>query len=211
MMLTTARLRLVPPEAHHIPAYAAFLASPRAAERGWQALPHEAWRHFAAILGHGLLRGFGPLVAEDRESGRALGLFGPWWPEGQPEREVKWTLFDAADEGRGYAAEAARACLAHVFGTLGWPGAVSYITPDNARSAALALRLGAVQDGTWTTPRGTLVMVFRHAPTPLPSSPTRGEAGLERLSVAQPYRAPSWGGAGGSATMGRVSGKGGLA
>lgn len=210
MILTTPRLRLVPPEARHIPAYAAFLASPRAAARGWQAMPHEAWRHFAAILGHGLLRGFGPLVAEDRESGRALGLFGPWWPEGQPEREVKWTLFETSDEGRGLAAEAARACLGHVFGTLGWTGAVSYITPDNARSAALALRLGAVQDGTWTTPRGTLVQVFRHQP-PLPSSPTRGEAGLEGQPVAQPYHAPSRGGVGGSATKGKVSGKGGPA
>ncbi len=174
MILTTARLTLVPPAERHIPAYTAFLASPRAAARGWQALPHEAWRHFAAILGHGILRGFGPFVAEERGTGRALGLFGPWWPEGQPEREVKWTLFDAADEGRGYALEAARACLSHVFGPLGWAGAVSYITPDNARSAALAQRLGAVQDGTWTTPRGTLVKVFATPPPPS-RPPPQGE------------------------------------
>lgn len=210
MILTTARLTLVPPAERHILAYTAFLASPRAAARGWQALPHEAWRHFAAILGHGILRGFGPFVAEERGTGRALGLFGPWWPEGQPEREVKWTLFDAADEGRGYALEAARACLSHVFGPLGWAGAVSYITPDNARSAALAQRLGAVQDGTWTTPRGTLVKVFRHAPTPLSSSPTRREARPEGQSISQGSTllapSPSWGGVGGTSAKGPDAG-----
>ena len=186
MILTTARLTLVPPAERHIPAYTAFLASPRAAARGWQALPHEAWRHFAAILGHGILRGFGPFVAEERGTGRALGLFGPWWPEGQPEREVKWTLFDAADEGRGYALEAARACLSHVFGPLGWAGAVSYITPDNARSAALAQRLGAVQDGTWTTPpAGT------KPPSPgqpAPKGTTAPGRNVKRVSMPPPTR-----------------------
>lgn len=158
----TPRLRLVPPAAAHIPAYQAFVASDRAAARGWSAQPHEAWRNFAAILGHQILRGFGPFVAEARDTGRPIGIFGPWWPEGQAEREIKWTVFAAADEGKGFATEAARACLEHAFTALGWTTAVSYIAEDNARSAAVALRLGAVQDGTWSTPRGTTVRVFRH-------------------------------------------------
>ena len=170
--IETERLRLVPPQAHHIPAYAAFIGSDRAAARGWAALPHEAWRSFAAILGHHLLRGFGPYVCEAKADGRALGLCGPWWPEGQPEQEIKWHIWAAADEGKGYAAEAACAMLAHAFGPLGWKTAVSYIAFDNDRSAALALRLGAVQQGNWTTPRGTTVRVFRHpAPIPAPVAP----------------------------------------
>lgn len=160
-VLDTPRLRLVMPDARHIPAYQAFIASERAAARGWGGMPHEAWRSFAAILGHGMLRGFGPFVAEAGD-GRAVGLFGPWWPEGQLEREIKWSVWSAADEGKGYAFEAARAVLAHAFDALGWATAVSYVAFDNDRSAALALRLGATQDGTWTTPRGTEVRVFRH-------------------------------------------------
>ena len=160
-VLDTPRLRLVMPGAQHIPAYQAFIASERAAARGWGGMPHEAWRSFAAILGHGMLRGFGPFVAEAGD-GRAVGLFGPWWPEGQLEREIKWSVWSAADEGKGYAFEAAQAVLGHVFGVMGWTTAVSYIAHDNDRSAALARRLGAVQDGIWTTPRGTDVRVFRH-------------------------------------------------
>lgn len=161
-VIETPRLRLIAPEARHIPAYQAFIASDRAISRGWGAMPHEAWRNFAAILGHEILRGFGPLVAEAKSDGRAIGLFGPWHPEGQAEREVKWSIWSGADEGQGFAFEAARAMLAHVFGALAWQTAVSYIAADNDRSAALARRLGAVQDGVWTTPRGTEVRVFRH-------------------------------------------------
>ncbi len=160
--LQTPRLRLVPLDARHIPAYQGFIASDRAAARGWSAMPHEAWRGFAAMMGHGILRGFAPFVTEARDDGRAIGLCGPWWPDGQKEREIKWTIWNAADEGKGYAFEAAQAVLAHVFGTLGWHTAVSYIGNDNDRSATLATRLGAVQDGTWITPRGTEVRVFRH-------------------------------------------------
>lgn len=161
-VLETKRLRLVMPAARHIPAYQAFCASDRAAARGWSAMPHEAWRNFAAMMGHHQLRGFGPFVAEAREDGRVVGLVGPWWPDGQLEREIKWHIWPDADEGKGYAFEAAQAVLFNAFGVLGWRTAVSYITFDNDRSAALARRLGAVQDGTWTTPRGTEVRVFRH-------------------------------------------------
>lgn len=161
-VIETERLRLLPPQARHIAAYTAFVASDRAAARGWSAMPHEAWRNFAAILGHQLLRGFGPYVLEAKADGRAIGLCGPWWPDGQAEREIKWSIWTDADEGKGYAHEAARAMLTDAFATLNWPTAVSYIAFDNTRSATLARRLGATEDGTWTTPRGTEVRVFRH-------------------------------------------------
>ena len=163
-VIETERLRLVQPHASHIPAMTEFHASDRAAALDWQLMPHEAWRHFAFVLGHHVLRGFGPFVAEAKDDGRAVGLFGPWRPESQPEAEIKWSVWTAADEGKGFAHEAARAMLDHAFRTLGWTTAVSYIRPVNTRSAALARRLGAREDGMWTTPRGTVVQVFRHAP-----------------------------------------------
>jgi RimJ/RimL family protein N-acetyltransferase len=162
MTLETQRLRLEMPTERHIPAYQSFRASDRAAALGWQEMPHEAWRGFAAMLGHWTLRGFGPFAMVARDNGRTVGLVGPWWPEGQLEREIKWNVWSGEDEGKGLAHEGAKAALAHAFGTLGWETAVSYISHGNTRSANLARRLGAVQDGTWTTPRGTEVRVFRH-------------------------------------------------
>ncbi len=164
-LIETKRLRLVAPAKRHVAAYQDFIGSDRAAALGWAGLPHDAWRTFASFLGHHLLMGFGPFVAEAKDDGRALGLFGPWWPDGQAEREIKWHIWSATDEAKGLAFEAARATLTYAFGVLNWTTAVSYISFDNARSANLARRLGAVQDGTWTTPRGTEVRVFRH-PTP---------------------------------------------
>ena len=162
-VLETPRLRLVMPGAAHVAAHTGFLTSARAQVLGWQVMPHDAWRSFAVYVGHHGLRGFGPMVAEARDDGRAVGIFGPWCPEGQPEPEVMWSVWAVADEGRGFAHEAARAMLGHVWAVLGWRTAVSYIADGNERSANLARRLGAVQDGTWSTPRGTHVRVFRHA------------------------------------------------
>ena len=161
-VIDTERMRLVAPAVRHIPAYTAFIGSDRAAARGWAGLPHEAWRSFAAIIGHHILRGFGPFVAEAKDDGRAVGIFGPWWPEGQPEFEIMWSVWQAEDEGKGFAFEAARAALTYAFSVLNWKTAVSYISFDNTRSANLAQRLGAKQDGTWITPRATEVQVFRH-------------------------------------------------
>ena len=139
-VIETSRLRLVMPDARHVAAHVGFVTSARAAALGWTALPHEAWRSFAAIVGHHVLRGFGPMVAEARDDGRVMGLFGPWWPDGQPEHEILWTVWSEPDEGKGYAHEAARAMLGHAFGALGWATAVSYIAFGNDRSAALAGR-----------------------------------------------------------------------
>ena len=162
IVLETPRLRLVMPGAAHVAAHEGFLTSGRAATLGWQVMPHDAWRSFATFVGHHGLRGFGPLVAEARDDGRAVGIFGPWLPMGQPENEILWSVWSDADQGKGLAHEATQATLRHAFGKLGWETAVSYIAHGNDRSAALARRLGAVQDGTWTTPRGTEVRVFRH-------------------------------------------------
>ena len=161
-ILETPRLRLVMPSADHLQAHVDFLASERAAARGWGAMPHDAWRSFAAILGHRILRGFGPFIAEAKDDGHVVGIFGPWHPGGQPEGEIKWSVWPAADEGKGLALEAAFAARAYAYRVLGWATAVSYINPDNQRSVALARRMGAVIDHRWTTPRGTLIDVWRH-------------------------------------------------
>ncbi|WP_284164843.1 GNAT family N-acetyltransferase [Frigidibacter sp. SD6-1] len=161
----SARLRFCMPAERHLDAMTAFQTGPRAAERGWSCRPHEAWRHWAAIIGHHALRGFGPFVGERLDDGQPVGLFGPWHPGGQAEREIKWTLWDGADEGRGLAREAAETMISFAFRQLGWDRAVSYIEPGNARSAALASRLGARKDGQWQTPSGKCVDVWRH-PSP---------------------------------------------
>lgn len=158
--LSTARLRLVPPGPQHLDAYTAFHASDRAAARDWTYASHESWRNFAGVIGHSALRGFGPFVAE--RDGQPIGLFGPWFPGGQAEAELKWIIWDAASEGQGLAHEAVLATRHYAYKSLNWTTAASFITPDNTRSQALATKLGAVPERDWHTPRGTLVTIWRH-------------------------------------------------
>jgi RimJ/RimL family protein N-acetyltransferase len=164
-VLETARFRLRAPHAGDAAAWAAFFTSHRARFIGGGAEETEgrAWRAFAGMVGHWALRGFGTFVIEDRASGAPLGATGPWYPGDWPEREIGWTLWSAEAEGRGVMAEAVPPVLDHAFGPLGWDTAVSYIDPANARSIALAERLGARLDPAARTPRDEGGLVYRHA------------------------------------------------
>lgn len=121
-----------------------------------------AWRGFGHMVGHWLLRGFSQFVVEERATGRAIGTVGPWYPDGWPEPEIGWTIWADDLEGRGYATEAAQAARRFAYDTFGWRTAVSYIHPDNARSIALARRLGAVEDSAAAHPGTEPCLVFRH-------------------------------------------------
>jgi RimJ/RimL family protein N-acetyltransferase len=162
-VLTTERLILRAPQGGDFAAWSAFATSDRALFIGG---PHDrqgAWRAWGHVIGHWAMRGYGMFVFAGRDAAATpLGMAGPWYPEGWPEREIGWTLWSGAGEGKGFAREAAEAARDHVFAALGWDTAVSYIRPDNSRSIALAERLGAVQDRAAACPEGKACLVYRH-------------------------------------------------
>jgi len=160
--IETARLTLRAPGAQDFEPWAAFAQSERAQYIGGPFDGGLAWRAFGHAIGHWVLRGFGSYVFTLKGSDAPLGMAGPWYPGNWPEAEIGWTLWDAAHEGQGYAAEAAAATLDHAFNTLGWRTAVSYIDAGNARSIALAERLGASLDTHAQSIREGLDLVYRH-------------------------------------------------
>jgi RimJ/RimL family protein N-acetyltransferase len=160
--LMTDRLKLVRPDLRHQDAFIAFYASDRAAARGWLRTTAQALEFWEVLTAHWDDRGFGWFVIEEQASGQPLGMCGPWEHEPMPEGEIAWSLWHDRHEGQGFAFEAATAARNFAFSDLGWTTAVSYISYDNPRSIALARRLGAVEDGIWTTPRGVVVAVYRH-------------------------------------------------
>lgn len=126
------------------PAFQAFCAD--ASRRGGVggALPsYQAFERFSAMIGHWTMRGFGR-YAITRE-GRAIGHVGPSHVTEEAAPEITWSLWDAADTGKGYATEAARGVLAHLFDT-GWPSIIALVHEENAASIAVARRLGGVED-----------------------------------------------------------------
>jgi ribosomal-protein-alanine N-acetyltransferase len=159
--LRTDRLVLRGPVAADFDAYATFRASERARLLGGPFTRMESFHHLAAIVGHWQLRGFGRWIVADAATDAALGVVGPFFPEGWPEPELAWSVFDTV-EGRGIAFEAATAARDHAFRALGWTTAVSLIAPSNTRSIALAERLGARPDGAFDHAEYGMLTIYRH-------------------------------------------------
>ncbi len=165
-VLETERLLLRAPEIGDFDAFAAFYVSERSRYMGGP-VPgkREAWRSFAHITGHWPLRGWGSFVMVRRADDRPVGCVGPWMPHGWPERELGWAVWETEAEGRGLAYEAMMRVRSHAFDDLGWDTAVSYIDRGNARSIALAGRLGAVLDDAAEKPddEEPAALVYRHS------------------------------------------------
>ncbi|UWQ22223.1 GNAT family N-acetyltransferase [Jannaschia sp. W003] len=158
--LATARLVLRAHRLADFDAYVETLASERA--RWMDRLDRrDAWFAFANDVAGWQLHGYGGL-AVDLYDGTHVALCGIQRPAHFPEPELGWILH-AGHEGRGYATEAARAVLDWARGRVA--SLVSYVTPGNDRSAAVARRLGARLDGAAPLPDGETpaeTVVFRH-------------------------------------------------
>ncbi len=150
--LHTERLTLRPPTGADWPAARDFFTSPRAEALGGIKTEGQAWRAFAAEVGHWTMLGFGMWAVTYKGDDTARALIGPWCPVDWPETEIGWMTWDAEAEGTGLATEAAHAAIAHAYGTLGWSTVVHYIDPSNIRSIRLAEKLGAVLDPAATAP-----------------------------------------------------------
>lgn len=167
--LETERLILRGPDRRDADPLIAFLLDKeRAAGFGAYDERGEAWRWYALNIGHWHLHGYGYFTIEMKDSGAPAGLCGIWNPEGWPEPEVGWLVFDGY-EGRGIAFEAAICARDWAYASLGFTTLTSNIVPGNTRSAALAKRLGAWLDRTYTNPHMGEEELWRHpGPEPRP-------------------------------------------
>jgi RimJ/RimL family protein N-acetyltransferase len=161
--LATARLRLRPFAETDLDAYAAMCADEEVMRHigtGGAVGRDIAWRQMAMFLGHWALRGYGMWAVERRSDRRLIGRAGFLHPEGWPGNELGW-LLERAAWGQGFALEAASAARSFGRDALGLAELVSLIRADNVRSIALALKLGARNDGPVTL-TGSEALLFRH-------------------------------------------------
>ncbi|MEO1677685.1 MAG: GNAT family N-acetyltransferase [Pseudomonadota bacterium] len=158
--LETERLRMRAPIAKDWPAYRDLMTSERAKYLGGPHTPGRAYKEFSVEIAHWVIHGAGPWMLCLKGTDDAIGLVGPYHPEGWPEREIGWMIFEGG-EGHGYAFEAAVASRHWAYTEGGWESAVSYIGQGNTRSIALAERLGAVLDEA-ATPLDPGDLVYRH-------------------------------------------------
>jgi RimJ/RimL family protein N-acetyltransferase len=160
--LTTERLVLRAPVADDFPLYASLLATPRAKWMGGPFGLRAAWGMFCHGVACWTLFGHGALVIDLRTTGDCVGQVDISHGPRFPEKELGWLVYEAY-EGQGYATEAAAALRDWAARTLGLDRLVSYIDPNNVRSAAVAERLGAVLD-PGAPPQDPGDLVYRHRP-----------------------------------------------
>ena len=160
--LETARLILRGPEPSDAEPMIAFLLDRERAD-GFGGYDHrgDAWRWFALNIGHWQLRGYGYFTIELKETGAPAGISGIWNPEGWPEPEIGWVVFDGF-EGRGLAREAAERVRRYAYEDLGLTTLTSNIVPGNTRSVALAERMGASYERTYMNYSMGEDMLYRH-------------------------------------------------
>ncbi|MBE1285851.1 MAG: GNAT family N-acetyltransferase [Rhodobacteraceae bacterium] len=160
-VLKTERLVLRGPEAHDFENIAAFFADE---QRSWgfggPLDRNGAWRWFASMIGHWALHGYGFWMVDTHE-GAPVGFVGLWSPEGWPEPELGWVMFDGT-EGKGYAFEAAEEARKFAYEVLGFETLSSNILPGNTRSVALAERMGAHYERSFENVSHGTEMVYRH-------------------------------------------------
>lgn len=143
LRLETERLLLRPPSAEDFEAFAAFCADPEAMRHlGGVQEKSVAWRGLAALVGSWQLLGYSMFSVIEKQSGHWVGRVGPWQPHGWPGTEVGWGIASGF-WGRGYAPEAARACMDWAFDALGWDEVIHTIEPANTNSVAVARKLGS--------------------------------------------------------------------
>ena len=142
-------------------AYAAFYASEQARYYGGPLDRALAWRAAAAMMGHWIIRGYGPWAIEEKATGDFIGMVGLWYPEGWPEREITWALI-ANKQGQGFAYEAAIRARRYAYETLGWDQVYSCISEGNNASTRLAERLGAVLERRQEHPTRGSYLIYRH-------------------------------------------------
>lgn len=161
-MLQTERLRLRMLRESDFDAYAEMCADAEVMRHIGDGKPLErpmAWRNMATMLGHWTLRGYGIYGVEEQATGAFVGRIGFWNPEGWPGFEVGWTLHRRY-WGRGYATEAAQACVNFAFTALNQPQISSLIHPENAASIRVAQRVGETLVGR-TEVFGKPALIYR--------------------------------------------------
>ena len=136
----------------------AFYQTPRAEFVSVPQNKSHAWYGFGAEIASWQLYGMGAWAIE--VDGAFAGQISVCQPPHFPEVEIGWILFEGF-EGRGLAFEAAQLALDYTWAEIQPPSLVSYIDERNARSIALAQRLGAELDPKAETFDDEDV-VFRH-------------------------------------------------
>ncbi|WP_411083308.1 GNAT family N-acetyltransferase [Streptomyces sp. cmx-18-6] len=140
-MIETERLLLRPLEVSDVDAFVELHSDPRVNRFVGAFSRRQAQDRLAQVERQWAERGHGLCAVQLRSTGEFIGRSGLQYWQQFDEVELGWTL-RAEHWGRGYATEAARACLEWGFATLEAGYFTALMRPGNASSVRVAERLG---------------------------------------------------------------------
>lgn len=150
--LETSRLYLRPPVPEDFPGFCEFHSDPVTMKYlGGVVADSVTWRVMRTVAGAWALDGFFLFSVVNKETHEWMGRVGPLYPYAWPGQEIGWGLISRFT-GKGYALEAAAACMDYAFDQLGWQHVIHSIAPDNVPSQVLAKRLGSEKLGPGELP-----------------------------------------------------------
>jgi RimJ/RimL family protein N-acetyltransferase len=155
-LIQTSRLILRPWQPADLPPFAAMNADPGVMRYFPSTLsPEQSAAFLNRIETHFNNHGFGVFALEEISSGDFIGYCGFMIPAFRawftPCVEIGWRLRPTS-WGRGLATEAARACLAHGFGKLGFSRIYSFTATLNLPSERVMQRIGMRKEGEFDHP-----------------------------------------------------------
>lgn len=168
-MLETERLRLRELRATDIDALSEILSDPVAMR--YYPAPFDRGRVAAWIeraRASYRANGFGLWAVIRRSDGRFLGDCGPMLQpvEDRVIPEVGYHIV-ASEQGRGYATEAARACVDWVFANTAYDIVCSLVSPENAPSRAVARKIHSeMREFTWSKHDQQMCLYWSNRPHP---------------------------------------------
>ena len=131
-----------------------YVGGPRPRSASWEAL--------CAGVGHWHLRGFGLWIILDRETGAQLGIAGLSQPDGWPEPELVWVIYDQYS-GQGIATEAIQGCRIAAAEHFGIRRPISLLRPEHQPLVKMVERMGAEHIGDVEIPEFGPIAAWRHA------------------------------------------------
>lgn len=159
-VIETDRLVLRGPRLSDHAAFCDYFKDPRSKWNGGPLAPREVEGMITSAAGGWALRGYGLWFVTLKDDDEAIGFAGIFHPFDWPEPELGYGIV-AACEGKGIAQEAVMAARDAAAAHLGLNALPSFIAPDNARSQALAVRMGALREPDITL-RDKVATVYRH-------------------------------------------------
>ncbi|WP_407493648.1 GNAT family N-acetyltransferase [Pseudooceanicola sp. MF1-13] len=120
----------------------------------------ESWEALCSGVGHWHLRGFGLWIIKSRHDGTQLGIVGLTQPDGWPEPEMIWVIYDQFS-GQGIATEAIQAARKAAAEHFGIKTPISILGADHGPLIKMVERMGAQKDDTVDLPHGDTMAAWR--------------------------------------------------